>query len=441
MSTLLANRKGEFLEFPCLLISSQGDSATHLPTQNNTEHPQKPESVQEEDVVTLKKVMFNMEQKEADQPVSSQFLGGQLPDAPESPPKSSWCLTLQDQALLGGFSSVPRPVLRVKPHRSEDNADTRRPHSSFIPSELKNKREGTFEAPAIMCDKRNNLKKAGAAESSSEHPSEVAPSIRGINRPSPGSGSFHLSITTAKNRDVERPRSGSFMGVLEQVRCRTEGRSCFSLKEKPTFKDLQQRGSPLPGEAQLKSSALPCDKRDIQKIMEPASSFQPVTTETAAAEVEGAECSQKRAEESLDVQETKKDEVKTAFGIKLRSTSQSMRLRTSANAAKPAALNDEQRDEPKSHTSELGERASCLSWKSTTSMDNQVSGEQSYNTMKMFGAFPQFYTVEHPKKSAYYLKKPGAGLTAWSPLQGLHLTTARTVTSSETIAVLFSGFL
>lgn len=390
-----ANRKGLLLEFICPLVSSQGESAS-LPTRNNTEHPQHPESVQEEDVVTLEKVMFNVEQKEADQPVTSQFVSAQFPDAPESPSKSSWSLTLQDQALPEGFSSIPRPVLRVKPHHPGDHADTRRPHSSFIPSELKNKREETFEAPAMMCDKRNTLKKAGAAESSSEHPSEVTPSTRGIKRPSPGSGSFHFSITTARNRDVERPRSGSFVGVLEQARCRTEGRSCLSLKEKPEFKDLKQRGSHFPGGAQHKSSALPCNKGDSQKMMEPASSVESVTTETAAAEVEEAECSQKMVKESVEAQETEKDEVKTAFGIKLRSTSQSMRLRSNYTA-KPAALTDEQRDDPKSHTTEVSESASYLSWKSTTSKDNQVSGEKSYNTTQMFRSFPQFYTAELPK--------------------------------------------
>lgn len=340
--------------------------------------------------------MFNVEQKEADQPVTSQFISAQLPDAPESPPKSSWSPTLQDPALLGGFSSVPHPVLRVKPHYLEDNADTRRPHSSFIPSELKNKREGTFEAPAMVCDKRNTLKKAGAAESSSEHPSEVAPSTRGIKRLSSGSGSFHFSITTARNRDVERPRSGSFVGVLEQARCRTEGRS-LSLKEKPEFKDLQQRGSPFPGGAQHKSSALPCDKRDSQKIMEPASSFQSVTTETAAAEMEEAECSQKMVKESVEAQETEKDEVKTAFGIKLRSTSQSMRLRTSNHAAKPAALTNEQRDDPKSHTTEVSESASYSSRKPAVSSDNQVSGEKSYNTIQTFQSFTSSTQQSFPK--------------------------------------------
>lgn len=391
---MTANRKGVFLEFLCPLVSLKGDSASHF--RNNTEHPQHPESVREEDVDTLEKVMFNMEQKEADQPVTSQFVSAQLPDAPESPPKSSWSPTLQDPALLGGFSSVPHPVLRVKPHHLEDNADTRRPHSSFIPSELKNKREGTFEAPAMVCDKRNTLKKAGAAESSSEHPSEVAPSTRGIKRLSSGSGSFHFSITTARNRDVERPRSGSFVGVLEQARCRTEGRS-LSLKEKPEFKDLQQRGSPFPGGAQHKSSALPCDKRDSQKIMEPASSFQSVTTETAAAEMEEAECSQKMVKESVEAQETEKDEVKTAFGIKLRSTSQSMRLRTSNHAAKPAALTNEQRDDPKSHTTEVSESASYSSWKPAVSSDNQVSGEKSYNTIQTFQSFASSTQQSFPK--------------------------------------------
>lgn len=393
-----------FLKFS---VSSQGDSAPYLPTRNNTEHHQPPESVREEDA-PLEKEMFDVEQNEADQPVASQFLSAQFPDATGSPPKSPWSPTLRDQALLGFFSSVPRPVLRVKPHRSEDNADTRRPHSSFIPSELKNKREVTFEAPATICDKKNTLKKAEAAESSSEHPSEVAPSTRGIKRPSPGSGSFHFSVTTARNRDGERPRSGSFVGVLEQARCRTEGRSCLSLKEKPEFKDPQQRASPFPGAAQLKSSSL-------QKMAESASSVQPVAAETAAAEVEEAERSQKTVEESVDVQEAERDDVKTAFGVKLRSTSQSMRLRTSNHAAKPAALTDEQGDDPKSQTTDLGGSTSCLSWKPTASKDNQVSGEKSDTNIQIFWSFPQFYMVEIPKISTDHPKKQLAGLMTLIP--------------------------
>lgn len=344
-----------------------------MPARNNTEQP---ESVQEEDVVTQE--MFDTEEKEADQPVTSQCLSAKFPDAPESPSKSS-SLTQQDRALQGGLPSAPAPVLRVKPHQPADNTDTRRPRSSFIPSELKNKREGTFEITAVLCDKNE----AGAAESSSKQPSELAPSTREIRR---GSGAFHFSITTAINREAERPRSGSF-GVLEQTRCRTEARTCSSMKEKPAFKELQQRGSPVPGGAPHKSSALPWDKRDNQRKMEPVSSFQCVTNETAAAaeeKEEEAEHSQKMVKEAVEEQEPGKDEVKTAFGVKLRSTSQSMRLRTSNNTTKPAAVSAEQRDDPKSHTMENSDTASLVSWKPSTSKDNQVSGERSYNNIHMF---------------------------------------------------------
>lgn len=336
--------------------------------------------MQEEDVVTQE--MFDTEEKEADQPATSQCLSAKVPDAPESPSKSS-SLTQQDRALLGGLPSAPPPGLRVKPQRPADNMEARRPLSSFIPSELKNKREEAFEIPAVLCDKSE----AGAAESSSKQPSELAPSTREIRRPPPGSGAFHFSITTARNRDAERPRSGSFVGVLGQTRYRTEVRSCSSMKEKPAFKELQQRGSPFPGGAPHKSSALPWDKRDNQRKTEPASSFECVTNETAAAaeeKEEEAEHSQKMVKEAVEVQETGMDEVKTAFGVKLRSTSQSMRLRSSDNSAKPAAVSAEQRDDPKSHTMENSDTASLVSWKPSTSNDNPVSGERSYNNTHMF---------------------------------------------------------
>ncbi|TNN04360.1 hypothetical protein fugu_001389 [Takifugu bimaculatus] len=143
-----------------------GESESHLPTQNNAERP---ESVQEEDVVAQETVLFDTDQKEEDQPVASQCLSTKFPDEPNSPSKSS-SLTQQDQALLGGLPSAPPPVLRVKLQRPADNTDTRRPHSSFIPSELKNIREGMSEIPPVLCDKSNT-------ESSSKGPSEPAPSI------------------------------------------------------------------------------------------------------------------------------------------------------------------------------------------------------------------------------------------------------------------------
>ncbi|XP_029696574.1 cancer-related regulator of actin dynamics isoform X2 [Takifugu rubripes] len=346
-----------------------GESESHLPTQNNAERP---ESVQEEDVVAQETVLFDTDQKEEDQPVASQCLSTKFPDEPNSPSKSS-SLTQQDQALLGGLPSAPPPVLRVKLQRPADNTDTRRPHSSFIPSELKNIREGMSEIPPVLCDKSNT-------ESSSKGPSEPAPSTREIKRPSPGSGSCHFSITTARYRDVERPRSGSFVGVLEQARCRIENRTCSSMKEKPEFKELRQKGGPFPGGAPDKSSALLWDRRDSQQKMELASSFPSVTTETAVAaeeeeeeEEEEAVRSQKMLKEAMEVQETGKDEVKTAFGVKLRCTSQSMRLRSSNYITNPAALSAEQRDDPKSHMTEKSDTSSLVSWKPPTAKDHQVS--------------------------------------------------------------------
>lgn len=384
------NPKGVFLETPCPLVSSQCKSESHLPTQNNVERP---ESVQEEDVVAQEKVLFDMDKKEEDQPVASQCLSAKFPDEPNPPSKSS-SLTQQDQAVLGGLPSVPTPVLRVKFQRPADNTDTRRPHSSFIPSELKNIGEGMSEIPPVLCDKSNT-------ESSSEGPSELAPSTRVIKRPLPGLRSSHFSITTTRNRDVERPRSGSFVGVLEQARCRIETRTCSSMKEKPEFKELRQKGGPFPGGAPVKSSAIPWDRRDSQKKMELASSFPSVTAETAMAaeeeeEEEEAECIQKMLKEAMEVQETGKDEVKTAFGVKLRCTSQSMRLRCSNYTTKAAALSAEQRDDPKSHATKKSD--SLVSWKPSTAKDHQVSGEKSYNTLQMvLWPFPQVFTAQLPK--------------------------------------------
>lgn len=312
----------------------------------------------------------------------------EAPIAPEATPKSSTSPThpQQDQTAPEKAPSVPPQILRVKPHPPSE-----RPHSSFIPSELKERRKMGFEIQAMSHDKRNASSKA---EVSSDQPSTTtsssgiklgsssvklqAPdeteSTQGIKRPAPGSGSSYFSITPAKNRDAERPRSGSFVGVLEQ----TEGRSRFedkpfsSLKEKAEFRDFQPRGSPLitgrlrQEGALSKTSVFSSDRGDSLKKIESAIPSKTVSTDSGSIEVEEVQSSQEVVEEAMEAQEVEEDDGKPAFGVKLRSTSQAKRLRP--NTSFRASANSV---EQKKH--EVGDISGPVCRKEATSLFNKPS--------------------------------------------------------------------
>lgn len=318
--------------------------------------------MKEEEICVQEEAM--LEKVETVSPVTRQVLPAKLPElAPATPEEtsqpSSSTLSHQDQALPGRGPSVPPQILRVKSQRAADAARGERPHSSFIPSELKNRKEEAFETPVLPDDKKNTISKVGmiVEVSSTTAPAMAVKSssiqqqvqgetgnTRGIKRPTPGSGSFHFSITPARSRDAERPRSGSFVGVLEQTEARsTTGEKTFSsMKEKVQPKDLQPKGGSLSVGALHKGSGPPWDGRESNKKAEAATSS--TTTETAAAKVEEAESSQEAVEEAVEAREVEEDEVKTAFGIKLRSTSQSFRLRADASSSqtpKPAVCGEQ----------------------------------------------------------------------------------------------------
>ncbi|XP_070771412.1 serine-rich adhesin for platelets [Enoplosus armatus] len=358
------------------------DSRSHLHTLNNINHP---ESVREDErrLSTQEEVTLETEQGGSVTPITAQCL---LAKSPEVAPitseaaskSSSLTFSQQDQALPERVPSVPSQVLRVKPHRPADVMSSERPRSSFIQSELKDKREGDFEIQVMPHDKKNTLNKAGMAEvslafrSSSVHQQieGETESTRGIKRPPPGSGSFHFSITTAKNRDEERPRSGSFVGVLEQTEARhqTEDKP-FSKEE---LRDLPPRGGPfavgrLRQEGALhKIPVLPWDRRDSLKKVESVTPSTSVTTDTGTAEVVS---SQEVVEEAVEAQEVEEEgDGKTAFGIKLRSTSQSTRFRSDASSnhnPKPP-VREEQGDKQKGQ--EISNNASYMSKKLSTSI-------------------------------------------------------------------------
>ncbi|KAM3608395.1 uncharacterized protein V6R79_024436 [Siganus canaliculatus] len=288
-----------------------------------------------------------------------------VPEVTSTP--SSLTPSHQDQHASRSGPSLPPQILRAKPHRPADE----RPHSSFIPSEVKE----ISETPSVSQDKRNLPNKTGVSDVASEQRSATfgsmvaqrpssaqqqvpggTESTKGIKRPTPGSGSFHFTITTAKNRDGERPRSGSFIGVLDQTeaRQRAEDKPFSSMKEKAELRDSLLRGGPyavgkLRQEgAPNKSSVLSWERRESLKKMEPATPAKHVTTDAGAGKLEEVEKSQEVVEEAVEAREVEdeEEEGKKAFGIKLRSTSHSMKIRSdiSSNHNSKPLMSQEQRD-------------------------------------------------------------------------------------------------
>lgn len=384
----------------------QTDSRPLLDALNNIDQP---ESMREEEqqLSTQEEETPETVQGGAIIPITSQLLPSKssevAPTTPEVASKSSYqTLPQQDQALPGRVPSLPPQVLRVKPHRPADVRSSERPHSSFIPSELKDKREEGSEIQVMSHDKRTTPNKAGMTEASSVQPSTAFASVvafrsssvqkevrgetesmRGIKRPAPGS--FHFSITAAKNRDVERPRSGSFVEVLEQTeaRQRADDKPLSSTREKAELRDLQPRGGPiavgkLRQEGALnKSSVLQWDKRDSLKKVEFVMPSTTVTTDASTAEGVEAESRQEAVEEAMEAQEVEEDEGKTAFGVKLRSTSQSMRLRfdaSSNHSSKPAACEEQCDKQKRQETSDTASSV-CKKMSTNTSCTPSTAGD------------------------------------------------------------------
>ncbi|KAM8856708.1 uncharacterized protein cracdla isoform 2-T4 [Spinachia spinachia] len=280
-----------------------------------------------------------------------------LPSKPaEVPPITSEAASkLSIQTVLGGVSPAPSQVLpdRVKPHRPADVRPSDRPRSSFKESELKDLKDRDSEIQAMSLDKRKTPNKVARAVTSCDQLSSnfrsspvhqlvnsEKDSTRGLTRPTPGSGSFHISMTAAKNRDAERPRSGSFVGVLEHVEARqkAEDQQSSSSREKE-----ESRGGPFavgslrPAGAPPKIS-VPRDRKDGLKHVEPVPPSQNVTADTSAVRVEQLESNQEVVEQAVEAQEVEENEGKSAFGVILRSTSLSTRFRSDSSPNHRAKL-------------------------------------------------------------------------------------------------------
>ncbi|KAM4731121.1 LOW QUALITY PROTEIN: uncharacterized protein cracdla [Anableps anableps] len=184
---------------------------------------------------------FSLLKSEEESPVSSEVV-------PKLPSQS---FTQQDNALP---ETEAFPVLRMKPTRRLDALATKRPHSSYTDSEIKEKKETDLESQVTSQNKRNTFV-ASMIEVSSDQLSPFSSLLAStassaqqqqfqrnedistrIKRQSSGSDSFHLS----RNWDEERPRSGSFTGFLEKSKARTKS---FGGAEEKITKEREEQQS------------------------------------------------------------------------------------------------------------------------------------------------------------------------------------------------------
>ncbi|KAM4562042.1 uncharacterized protein cracdla [Fundulus diaphanus] len=243
----------------------------------------------------------------------------------------------------------PFPVLRAKPPRRLDALHSKRPHSSYVESEIKELKGADSESRVTSQSKRSGFF-ASMTDVSSEGPSPFS-SLLGsrassaqqqqlqrdedtstrIKRPSPGSGSFHLS----RNWEEERPRSGSFTGVPEKPEAKTK--TFWGAEEKIT------RGSPFAAE-RTGGSSLPWERDFSFKKADPVSPAKNAPSDMSAVEAEGVDGTQEQVDEAEEAQELPEGEPRSTFGIKLRSTSHSFKFRSETASQRHSSPSDYQEE-------------------------------------------------------------------------------------------------
>uniref|UniRef100_A0A1A8F6N3 Si:ch211-149l1.2 n=2 Tax=Nothobranchius korthausae TaxID=1143690 RepID=A0A1A8F6N3_9TELE len=233
--------------------------------------------------------------------------------------------------------TVAPQVLRVKPHRRVDSLTAKRPHSSFIESEIREKKENLV-TQVLSEGKTKVLPEQLSSVFTSRSSSALGEedNRRQLQRPPPGSGSFHLSIRTVKNQEGERPRSGSFGGRLERTEAKNKtAGGAEEKKETDDFKSTQLKGSPVAlerlgqeGSPSRRPASL-WDRKTNLKKTETATAAPNVPAEPAAVQTEEMESSQERVD---DAEEAKEEDGKTPFGVKLRSTSLSLKFRSDSSS-------------------------------------------------------------------------------------------------------------
>ncbi|XP_077436869.1 uncharacterized protein cracdla [Vanacampus margaritifer] len=226
------------------------------------------------------------------------------------------------RALPGRHSPVSSQELQVKlQRRAKGTVD----NSGDSGVEVKNLDKSEF----VSLSHLSNSCASAVSRSSTVFPQDEAEVDCGRGLKRPGSGSFHSSITCAKNRVEDRPRSGSFVGVVGQARSRHKAAGSVeditsTLRQREERKDLQPGGRHFAGgrlRQEQKSTGLPWGRRDSAKNAESAQTVDVYPSQ----EVESCREAAEGAVVATKV-EVKEEEGKTMFGFKLRSTSNSMRF-------------------------------------------------------------------------------------------------------------------
>lgn len=274
--------------------------------------------------------------------------------------------------------NVASQILRVKPLRRVDTAPAQRPHSSFIESEIKEKREGGLEiqmsgkktevSPEQLPTLSSLVSRPSIAQQqfhgAEEHMREIKRLPQGL---------FHSSCSTVENQEEEKPRSGSFNELLKQTEATGKITGKTEEKENEELKKVQLKGTPFAAE-RLKQegppSRGPAVLWDRKSSFKKTESAKTVPQEPAAVESEETESTNRNltilwdrkanlkktesatpvknvsqvsavmegeevesSQELVDVaEEAKEEEGKKAFGIKLRSTSLSLKFRSETNS-------------------------------------------------------------------------------------------------------------
>lgn len=310
------------------------------------------------------------------------------PKNPESTSKTPGIeSSQQDIAFLGKMPTVTTQILRPKSHRPTDVMP--RPHSSFIPSEVKGKSEssGNFDIQFL----RDTQNKTWAADMktkiASTDPKSASPGLAlrstvvldetgrtaVIKRPLPGSGSFHLSASASKRKEEEdRPRSGSFTGVREHwIKTGKKQLDTSSSNISPKV-DSKPCGAPL----NLGREERLAIKDNLRKV------DSAIQSKNKATDTEDAET----------VKEGEGGEGKTTFGIKLRSTSQSVRLRAevASNECSKSETTVVNKQDINDNADQILKKTTCTTEEPTPDVSTAPSA----------AIVPTKQTVTHPLSSA-----------------------------------------
>ncbi|XP_076016637.1 uncharacterized protein cracdla [Genypterus blacodes] len=336
-----------YIDFPV----SEKEEEQSLPAQEEMLHSHSTqiwETGQEETngAVTSKRLPLKSQEREA--------ITSKPSEAQAAPRSSNPTFSLQYQSLPGGISSLHAQVIKIKPHRPVDVTSNEQPRSDL---KERKKDPADFDSQAVSRDstealymtvttdvkspevpvppilRHTSLGSAAASRSSSlcQQVQGHAETIWGIQRITPGSGSVNFSITTA--RDREGPRSSGLLGVLGypgskvNIEARAEdGSPSLSQKEKKLQMedvpgDVKSRGAPGAGGGQGSLQRGSVAAWDRGSSLKRGESSRSVPTNRGSSEGMEVEESQEIVEEATEAEEVQEEEVKTAFGIKLRSRS------------------------------------------------------------------------------------------------------------------------